>query len=69
MGDYIVRASQQLGVLSAILLEPQCDDGLTAWDFFNAALDPLMKMPDAAARIFPVTRIRGPFVASTRLIP
>ena len=69
VGDYIVRASQQLGVLSAILLEPQCDDGLTAWDFFNASLDPLMKMPDAAARVFPVARIRGSYVAATRLIP
>jgi len=68
-GDYVVRASQPLGVLAAILLEPQCDDGLTAWNFFDAALEPLMRIPDAAARIFPVARITGALVAPSRLIP
>jgi hypothetical protein len=68
-GDYIVRSAQPLGVLSVILLEPQCDDGLVAWDFFNAVLDPLMKLPDAAARIFPVARITAPFTAATRFVP
>jgi hypothetical protein len=68
-GDYIVRGTQPLGVLAVILLEPQCDDGLTTWDFFNAALEPLMKAPDTATRVFPVARILGPFTASTRLVP
>ncbi|HVT39853.1 MAG TPA: M14 family metallopeptidase [Gemmatimonadaceae bacterium] len=68
-GEYIVRGTQPLGVLAAILLEPQCDDGLTTWDFFNAALEPLMKSLDAASRVFPVVRLAGPLAASTRLVP
>ena len=68
-GDYVVRSSQQLGVLAAILLEPQCDDGLTAWNFFDAALDALMRSSDASARIFPVARVTAPLVVPTRIVP
>ena len=68
-GDYLVRTTQPLGVLAAILLEPQCDDGLTAWDYFNAALDVLMRNPDRAARLFPVVRVLAPFTGATRLVP
>ncbi len=68
-GDYIVRGAQPLGVLSVILLEPMCDDGLTAWNYFDAALDPMMKSTDAAARIFPVARINAPVTVTTRIIP
>ena len=38
-GDFIVRGAQPLGVLAVILLEPMCDDGLVAWNYFDAALD------------------------------
>lgn len=68
-GDYIVRGAQPLGVLSVILLEPMCDDGLTAWNYFDAALEPMMKSTDAAARIFPVARIDAPVAATTRIVP
>jgi hypothetical protein len=68
-GDYLVRGSQPLGVLAVVLLEPQCDDGLTAWDFFNPALDVLMKSPDATSRLFPVSRLTAAFVATSRLVP
>jgi dipeptidyl-peptidase 4 len=68
-GDYVVRTAQPLGVLAAILLEPQCDDGLTAWNFFDAALEPLMRLPEASARVFPVARITGALVVSSRLLP
>ena len=68
-GDYIVRTSQPLGMLAAILLEPQSDDGLVTWDLFNAALENVMKGPDIAAHVFPVWRILGPFTAATRLLP
>jgi hypothetical protein len=68
-GEYVVRASQPLGVLAAILLEPQCDDGLAAWDFFDSALDVLMRMPDASARIFPVARITATLAVPSRIVP
>jgi hypothetical protein len=68
-GEYIVRTSQPLGVLSVILLEPLCDDGLTAWNYFDAALAPMMKSADAAARVYPVARIDGPVTATSRIIP
>ena len=68
-GDYIVRGAQPLGVLSVILLEPMCDDGLAAWNYFDAALAPMMKSTDVAARVFPVARIEAPVTATTRIIP
>ncbi|MFI5310621.1 MAG: hypothetical protein ACHQQ3_05275, partial [Gemmatimonadales bacterium] len=68
-GDYLVRSTQQLGVLAAILLEPQCDDGLVAWNFFDLALDPLMRLPDASARILPVARITVAPAVPSRIIP
>jgi hypothetical protein len=68
-GDYLVRGAQPLGVLSVILLEPLCDDGLTAWNYFDAALDPMMKSVDASARMFPVARITAAVSVTTRLVP
>ncbi len=68
-GDYIVRGAQPLGVLSVILLEPMCDDGLTAWNYFDLALDPMMKSADAPARIFPVARITAAVNVTTRIVP
>lgn len=37
-GTSIVRTGQPLGMLAAVLLEPESDDGLTAWNHFDAAL-------------------------------
>lgn len=68
-GDFIVRGAQPLGVLSVILLEPMCDDGLTAWNYFDTALAPMMKSTAASARIFPVARIDSPLTATTRIVP
>ena len=68
-GDYVVRGAQPLGVLSVLLLEPMCDDGLAAWNYFDAALAPMMKSTDAAARVYPVARIEAPITATTRIIP
>jgi hypothetical protein len=68
-GDYVVRGAQPLGVLSVILLEPLCDDGLTAWNYFDAALEPMTKQADAAARVFPVARINAPLTVTTRIVP
>jgi hypothetical protein len=37
-GSIIVRAAQPLGTLAAYLLEPESDDGLTAWNFWDSYL-------------------------------
>lgn len=37
-GSWIVRTSQPLGLLAIYLLEPQSDDGLVTWNFFDATL-------------------------------
>jgi hypothetical protein len=39
-GTYIVAAGQPLGNLAAYLLEPQSDDGLLVWNFFDRYLVP-----------------------------
>jgi dipeptidyl-peptidase 4 len=48
-GELIVRTSQKLGSLAAFLLEPQADDGFTAWNVFDEALN--------ASSEFPVRRL------------
>jgi dipeptidyl aminopeptidase/acylaminoacyl peptidase len=37
-GTIVVRTAQPLGQLASFLLEPQALDGLTTWNFFDAAL-------------------------------
>ena len=37
-GTYIVGTDQPLGIVAVYLLEPQSDDGLVTWNFFDAAL-------------------------------
>jgi hypothetical protein len=39
-GWNIVRLGQPLGTLAVYLLEPESDDGLTHWGFFDDALQP-----------------------------
>ena len=39
-GTIIVRTAQPLGRLVFYLLEPESEDGLTTWNFFDAALSP-----------------------------
>ena len=46
-----------------------CDDGLTAWNYFDAALEPMMKSTDASAHVFPVARITAPLAVTTRIVP
>lgn len=40
VGTYFVRTSQKLGNLAVYLLEPQADDGLLKWNFFDKYLVP-----------------------------
>lgn len=39
-GSYMVRTSQPLGYLVSYLLEPQSDDGLLFWNYFDRYLQP-----------------------------
>lgn len=44
-GTYIVRTAQPQGVLVVYLLEPQSDDGLVTWNFFDRELKPGANYP------------------------
>jgi hypothetical protein len=44
-GTIVVPTAQQLGVLAAYLLEPESDDGLVTWNFFDRALAPGAEFP------------------------
>jgi dipeptidyl aminopeptidase/acylaminoacyl peptidase len=48
-GTVLVRTGQKLGNLAVCLLEPQSDDGLVAWNFFDDCLN--------TGKEFPVTRL------------
>jgi dipeptidyl-peptidase 4 len=53
-GTILVRTAQPLGTLAAFLLEPQSEDGLCTWNFFDAALAegkdyPVLRLPAEAA--------------------
>ena len=52
-GMLVVRCGQRLGTLAAYLLEPQSEDGLWAWNFFDESLKqgadfPVIRLPAAA---------------------
>lgn len=49
-GSWLVPVNQHLSLLAAILLEPQSDDGLVTWNFFDSHL--------AVGSDFPVRRAR-----------
>jgi dipeptidyl-peptidase-4 len=51
-GGYIVRAGQPYGLLVFYLLEPQSEDGLAQWSFFDNIL--------TAHNDFPITRVTKP---------
>ncbi len=66
---FVVRTSQPLGVLSALLLEPQSDDGFATWNLFDVPLAAAVHATDASGKQFPVYRVTGPVTVPTRLIP
>jgi dipeptidyl aminopeptidase/acylaminoacyl peptidase len=51
-GTVLVRTGQRLGTLASYLLEPQAEDGLCTWGFFDAALRP--------GQDYPVLRLPAP---------
>ena len=50
-GSFIVEMNQPLSVLAVYLLEPQSDDGLVTWNYFDAALKP--------GGLYPVLKVGG----------
>lgn len=65
-GAYIIRTAQPLGVLAMELLEPQSDDGLVTWNFWDALLDTYAK--SSGPKPFPVHRAMNPITVPTRLL-
>lgn len=50
-GSYIVDTAQPLGILAVYMLEPQSDDGLVTWNFFDTQLKP--------GGVYPLLKIGG----------
>jgi dipeptidyl-peptidase 4 len=68
-GTIVVRTNQKLGTLAAFLLEPQSEDGLAAWNFFDASLKQgqdypvvrvVSKVPMTLGKVRPLADERGP---------
>ncbi|WP_168155882.1 DPP IV N-terminal domain-containing protein [Isosphaera pallida] len=61
-GWRVVPATQPLGTLAVLLLEPRSDDGLTAWNAFDDLLEvggdhPVARLATAPTRPLPITPI------------
>ena len=59
-GTYIVRAAQPYGLLAFYVLEPQSEDGLAQWSFFDDVL--------AAHSDFPIMRVTKPMTVRSHLV-
>jgi dipeptidyl-peptidase-4 len=65
-GTLVVRTAQPLGALAVFLLEPQSEDGLCAWGFFEDAVQegkeyPVLRLPaEAPLKIRPVPDVPRP---------
>ncbi|MDB4877076.1 MAG: hypothetical protein JWM41_3522 [Gemmatimonadetes bacterium] len=59
-GSYIVRAGQPFGLLAFYLLEPQSDDGLAQWSYYDNILAPHDQ--------FPVVRVTKPATIRTHVV-
>jgi hypothetical protein len=61
VGSIIVRADQPLGTLAAYLLEPESDDGLTTWNFFDSYL--------GEGKFHPVDKVMSDLRVASRQLP
>jgi hypothetical protein len=59
-GTYVVRAGQPYGLLAFYLLEPQSEDGLAQWSFFDDIL--------TAHNEFPIMRVTRPMTARSHAV-
>ncbi len=64
-GALIVTARQPLGVLAQLLLDPNSDDGLGTWNFYDAAI----ARPAASGGGVPVCRLTKAPAVPGRLLP
>ncbi|HEY9449848.1 MAG TPA: M14 family metallopeptidase [Gemmatimonadaceae bacterium] len=46
-GSYVVPVSQAMGLVAFYLLEPESDDGLATWNYFDPRLEPGVRFPVA----------------------
>ena len=65
VGAYLVRTSQPLGMLAACLLEPESDDGLLVWNFFDRYL---RRQWSNAPQFHPVYKLHRPATLVTELV-
>ncbi len=61
-GTWIIRTGQSLGRLAAYLLEPESDDGLLVWNFFDRHLASQWRR---GPEVFPVYKILKPVALPT----
>ena len=59
-GSYVVRAGQPYGLLAFYLLEPESEDGLAQWSFYDGVLEP--------HKDFPIARIVKPVTLNAHLV-
>jgi hypothetical protein len=64
-GAYLVRTAQPLGMLAACLLEPESDDGLLVWNFF----DRYLRMQwSRELQVYPVYKLGRPAPLVTEIV-
>jgi hypothetical protein len=56
-GSYLIPTAQARGILAVYLLEPESDDGLVTWNFFDPSL--------RAGTDAPIVRVTAPLTART----
>ena len=54
-GSYFIPTAQALGRLAVYLLEPECEDGLTTWNYFDPWMSPGTEFP--ACRLMSSTSV------------
>lgn len=64
-GTYLVRTAQTLGPVAAYLLEPESDDGLLVWNFFDRYLQAQW---GNRPQTYPVYKIHAPVNLVTELV-
>jgi dipeptidyl-peptidase 4 len=60
-GAFLVRTAQELGDLAPAMLEPEAEDSLVTWNFFDEGLE--------AGAEYPVVRLTGPLPLLTTDLP
>ena len=62
-GSFLIAMNQPKAALIFYLLEPESDDGLTSWNYFDETIDRA-----GSDRIFPVFRLKQPIRVASRTI-